>query len=443
MKLFKRWPYGCALLTLLWSVAANVLAEPLQLAQAERLAVRQEPGMVAHQLRAQALREEALAVSDWPDPELIAAMANLPLDSFDRERDPITQLQLGVRQRLPRAGELQALSEDFQARSSAMDAQAEWRRLQVLRQLRQSWLDWVYQYQRGQLWRRVAATDEERLAASLSAYSNGLTSLAELQQARVRPLNDREQILQAEQAAAAAEALVWQWLPALGETIVEQTAPPGPPTSPARFSASQLATEWPQWPEPPAVETLIAALPQHPRLRILQAQASAAEAQIAVAESRYHPALTIEAGYGLRSGSDPFGRSRSDLGTLRVTLDLPWFGGKRLDARLRAARDQEAAVTGETLALQRQWAAAIRAEAQRYQHLQQRLDLYTHDLLPLRQQQSAAAGEAYRSADGSILDYLSSQREALQSRLLALEVRYQQALSRIELAYLGTEEFLP
>ena len=82
---------------------------PLTLAEAEKLALDQEPGYAAMLAQASALEDRAMAAGQLPDPTLRAALANYPISSGGFSTEGMTQAQLGLRQSFP-SGKSRAFS---------------------------------------------------------------------------------------------------------------------------------------------------------------------------------------------------------------------------------------------------------------------------------------------------------------------------------------------
>ena len=93
-----------AMLVLL-AFAANVHAD-LDIDEVLRLALENDPAISATRARARALSDEAVANGQLPDPKLRTGLYNLPVDDFDIDREPTTQLRLGVVQAFPRGDTL-------------------------------------------------------------------------------------------------------------------------------------------------------------------------------------------------------------------------------------------------------------------------------------------------------------------------------------------------
>ena len=77
-------------------------AAALTLEEAESLAVARDAGVAGIEERSAALSEAAVADQQLPDPELRFGAVNLPVDSFSLDDQNMTQILVGLRQRIPR-----------------------------------------------------------------------------------------------------------------------------------------------------------------------------------------------------------------------------------------------------------------------------------------------------------------------------------------------------
>ena len=120
--------------------AADTGLPPLSLAEALLIAEsREEPGVQAWRVRAEALETRGEAESALPDPSVRIGVASVPLSDFDLEREAMTQAQGSVRQMFPR-GETRRLQR------ARREAEAEGARAgmalqvrEIRRMVRQGW----------------------------------------------------------------------------------------------------------------------------------------------------------------------------------------------------------------------------------------------------------------------------------------------------------------
>jgi len=89
-----------ALLMLPW-LGAAAAESTLTLAEAERLALLHDVSAPEMQAQGRALREQAVADAQLPDPSLSLGVMSLPVDSFNRTAEPMTQTTVGVTQAIP------------------------------------------------------------------------------------------------------------------------------------------------------------------------------------------------------------------------------------------------------------------------------------------------------------------------------------------------------
>ena len=74
----------------------------LSLDQAVEIARSNDPWIAGSRFRQQATEAESIAAAQLPDPVLSFGAANLPVDNFDFNQEPMTQFKVGVSQVFPR-----------------------------------------------------------------------------------------------------------------------------------------------------------------------------------------------------------------------------------------------------------------------------------------------------------------------------------------------------
>ena len=135
----------CAIVFYAGSGNANADSSVLTFDEATAIAISSaDPTLLRHDERAAALEHRAIAAAQLPDPEILFGLANWPVKSFDYNREQMTQIKAGVRQRFPRGDSLSILG-----RRKSSDAQVE--RARGLLQLREiaratqhAWLEIFY-----------------------------------------------------------------------------------------------------------------------------------------------------------------------------------------------------------------------------------------------------------------------------------------------------------
>ncbi|MBT8101307.1 MAG: TolC family protein, partial [Gammaproteobacteria bacterium] len=195
----------------LQQATAQVLP-PLTLAEAEDLALRQEPGLSEFQARADALEEQAVAAGQLPDPVLRVGLANFPIESGGFTTEGMTQGQLGIRQAFP-PGKTRSLStQQFQSLSTEMDRNADARARDVLTLVRTVWLDAYY-------WERAHAivSDsrpyfDDLVTVTRSLYGVGKKNQQDVLRAELELSRLDDRLIDVERQRRAARAALSQWV---------------------------------------------------------------------------------------------------------------------------------------------------------------------------------------------------------------------------------------
>jgi outer membrane protein TolC len=193
----------------------------------------------------------------------------------------------------------------------------------------------------------------------------------------------------------------------------------------------------PGLPPVPELDELQSRLASHPVMRSAAATLTARTADVRRADERSKPGWALDVGYGYREGLQPSGEPRSDLVTVGVTLDLPWFSRRSVDATLMSALAERGAAEAGLERERRRLAADLAAEHARWRELGKRLDLFDERIL----RQSAAAAEAamnaYRTDAADFADVMRARIDDLEAHTDVLRLELERALSQVRLASLG------
>lgn len=398
------------------ATAATVHAAPLTLAEAERVALCDEPGTLALREQAAAFDDLAVAAGALPDMQIRIGAANLPLEGGGFRAEGMTQAQVGVRQTIPSTTSRVAATRRERARADERRAQVRERRRSVLLAVRNAWLD-RFEASRS----RALVLDSQALFADLvattrSLYTVGDKSQQDLLRAELEHSHLEVRRIGVEQQNAQAGAALRRWIGADADRPV------------AALSA---------WRPPPAVAELRAGLADHPVLAVAAAATASADAALALARARYRPNWTLDAAYGYRDGALPDGAPRSDLLSVSATLSVPMFTANRQDRTVRAAQGRRRAALALRDDARRRLRADLRREHDRWVDLGRRLALYRDAVLARSRANADAALTAYRSETADFADVMRGYIDDLETRLAHLRLRVDRRRSHAQLAYLG------
>jgi len=390
---------------------------PLTLAEAEDLALRNEPGRAALLARATALDERAVAAGQLPDPTMRVGLANYPLSSGGFSTEGMTQAQLGYRQSFP-AGKSRSINTDlFMSKSVAMSSQADARARDVLTNVRRAWLETYYWQQARDIVTESRPFFADLVTVTRSLYSVGRKSQHDVLKADLELSRLDDRLIEIDRRRRQAQAMLSEWLGTQADR--------------------PIAAKLPAWRQVPAIELLRANLSSHPAVLAADATVSAGRAGVRLAEERKKPGWALDLGYGFREGYLPSGEPRSDFVSLSVTVDLPFFGKNRQDRNLSAALSERSASEYEKDALVRQLSSQLDAEYAHWSDLNRRVALYESLILNLSESQAQAALLAYQSEAGDFADVMRGYIDDLNTRLDHVRLQVERDQSYAALANLG------
>ena len=290
-------------------------ADGLSIEQAVSLALQDSPGLAEVQARAEAAAQQPSQVGALPDPVLSLNAANLPIDTFALAQEAMTQLKVGISQKLPWPGKLELRAEASRLSALGKQDTASEARLILARDVRRSW--WNLFYIDHAL--ITVEDNQERLRSFVEVVQakyrvgEGLQQDVLLAQVELSGQLERAVRLRGMRRSEAASLHALMAHP--GDASVElQTI-----VSPGLVGLGD--TE--KW--------LQQALTRRPLLSMKQHALDASDRRLELARKGKYPDFTLKGAYGLRSGNNPDGSSRSDFLTLGVSLNLPLYQGRKQD----------------------------------------------------------------------------------------------------------------
>ncbi|TVP56968.1 MAG: TolC family protein [Halomonadaceae bacterium] len=401
----------CAGLVLLLLANPGFAVQPLTLQEVEQLAIR-DPGIERFQHLANSYEEEAVAARQLPDPQLSAEIMQFPLDRPGFNRDPMTAVQLGVRQSFPRGSSRQISGERNQTLALAQREQGHAYQLEVVREARTAYLQLMLEQQRLVVLETSRGVFSNLAEVSRRTFASGLVSQQDVLRAELELERLEDRINEAEGQRAAARASLARWIGPAAQRPLQSDFPP-----------------LPQWQG--------ADLNEHPLLAASQAQIQAGEQAVELAEQDYKAQWGVQVGYGIRTSSEA--RNPHRLSAM-VTVDLPLFTGNRQDRRLAARQsDREAAVLArdERLLELRRQAEALSAQ---WQRLQSRETRYRERLLEVAEANAESAESAYSAGTVEFTALMEARLLALETRLESLRITAERKQVQAQLLYLLGED---
>ena len=390
---------------------------PLTLAEAEDLALAEEPGQLALEARAAALDERAIVAGELPDPMLRVGLNNFPLESGGFSTEGMTQAMVGYRQAFP-AGKTRSLSyEKFGLLSDQMSENANARGRSVRTAAQKAWLELYFLDRAETLIRESRPFFADLAEITRSLYAVGRKTQQDVLRAELELSRLDDRLIDIERRRGRARSALTEWI---GED-----------------ARRPVASSFPNWNSLAPLTDLKKGLRSHPALLAAGAQVDANAAGVKIADERSKPSWALDIGYGYREGNLPNGDPRSDLVTVGVTVGLPFFRKKSVDSTLTAALQDRSAAKSSMLRLERELGSQLEAEHAQWRELTRRLDLYDTRILNQAKGQAEAALLAYQSDAGDFADVMRSYIGYLNTQIEHIRLSVDRAQSYAVLANLA------
>jgi outer membrane protein TolC len=384
----------------------------LTLAEAERLALEQAPWFAHHRSNVEAAAERAVYESRLPDPQLVLGAINVPTDTYRLNQEDMTMTMVGVRQTFPPGDTLALKGQRAQKELTREQAKLEAERRNLLKQVRQVWLEIHYQEES----LRLLQATQRLLQKQLDAAEGRYRAAGDMQQSVLRArqalarVNEREPMVKGQ--IAKARAVLGRWI--------------------GVAAAQALPASRPGLPVPaPGFDPV-----QHPESLASEAMQNAARLEVDMAREEYKPGWMLDLSYGFRRAM-PDGTERPNMVTAMVTVDLPVFRSKRQDRRLAEKQALESGARHEAEDKRRELEAMHAAARAEYEALTARAKVFDEQLLPAlrRETQVTVAGFARDQTE-----YRDAQMKTLEAEQEYARLHADLAKTQAELLYLTGEQ---
>lgn len=393
-----------------WASEA-IVAEPVSMTldDAVNAALANNPQLARLRSQADALEAVPPQVGALPDPTLSLNALNFPTDTFDRDQEPMTQVQVALHQAFPFPGKrgLRRAVAEYEATAATkrvLDMQ-----LQISADVRNAWWELFYLDRALEIVARnqVLMRDFVEIAQTKYKVGKGLQQDVLLAQLELSRLLDRELPLRGMRSASQADL----------NALLDRSA-----IQPVRLPADAPDIDLPELlDEKRLMQT---ALTSRPLLDVQREMTEAARARLDLAKKDYYPDFKLGAGYGLRNGEDPQRGDRPDFASLMFSVNLPiYFKSKQSKAVDQRSSEyfQRKHLFNETL---RSVQASIARNGAQYQASRDQVSLYGTAIIPQAQQTVAAMLSAYQVNEVDFLNVLNAE-----ITLYNAQISYWEALS--------------
>lgn len=425
------------------ALAADGPSHVLSLIETVKAAQENDPWLVENSHSQDAVESMSIAAGTLPDPRVSVGLANLPVDTFDIDQEPMTQIKVGVTQMIPRGDSLKIKRKQLQVVGSQFPYQRQDRKAKVAMIVSQLWLD-GYKAQES-----IALIEKDRpLFMQLSdvaeaSYSTavGKTRQQDIVRAQLEltRLDDRLAMLKQKQEMFTEKLAEWYHGYFSNEYLGSSSD--GQPETAASIELER---------QMPAIAMLKRSLytaksktepmelygyfADHPSVKAIEQKIAASNLGIDLARENYKPMWGVSASYGYRD--DPPSGDRADFFSVGVSFDLPIFTKNRQDKQVQSAVSQAEAVKTRKWARIRNMIAEFEKNKAQLYRLTQRQMLYEDQLLPQMHEQAEASLTAYTNDDGDFAEVVRARIAELNGHINALDINVERQKTIIRLNYL-------
>jgi len=398
-------------------------SQGLSLQQAELIAVQRDALSKSYEKKAQAYSEQAIASEAWPDPRLKFGAQAVPIDSFDLEQEPMTQVILGYQQMLPRGDSNELSFAAINAMSRMQTAKSQRREREVLMKVRQAWLDVLLQERSIRIIQANRHLFVKMLEISESFYASGRQQQQDVVQAQLEISLVDDRLEQAHSKLIVSRASLAKWV---GEDNLQNGLDDGQ----LNMSEHDL----------PNMQLIEATLEKNPEFIAATEKIISQQKKLSIADEQYDPQWGFDVNYGRRSGENPDGSDRADFLTAMVTLDLPIFTENKQDRTLSAEKQRLQATRYEQLDIKRELSKRLKNVMGRLQKLKDRQQLHKDKILPQAKQNAEVSLRGYQSGVVSFFTLTRARVTELNTRLSNLRINVAYKKAHAELQYLIGEK---
>ena len=395
------------------------VAFALSLQQAEQLALEADPLIMSYKASSRSYDAESTANGTLPDPKLRLGMFNVPLDTFSTSEDPSTQLRIGIQQEFPRGDTTDLKQQQSKWLAQAAMAQAEDERLQLLMNVRDTYINLYHEIEAGsivnetrELFLKLVKITEDQYAAGRANQQDVIHADLELSR-----LDDRATKIQGNEDEY--RAYLAQWVGDVAWQDIDSNLPVLPDVS-DELEINQLLT-------------------QHPAVMVETARVEASRTMIEVTRQDYKPGIGAFVEYRKRFGENPDGSDRSDMMAAMVTVDIPLFTENRQDKNVAAREESTNAARYSRDDKLRILKRKLDKDRAIYRRLGERELIYKNKLVNSATSNAEASLNAYQSGVTEFTTLMRARIMELDIRLDNLRIQVDRLRAQARLLYITGE----
>jgi len=403
--------------TSMLAAQARASTGKISLDQAVLIALQNDLTLANYRDESLAMRSAADAESTLPAPLLGFKLANVPVDSFEFNQEPMTQAVISYAQKLPAKGMLKSRKNTLLRSAEILIAKETLRAIELRKQFELAWVNAWKAQEIVEITKRHREHFEQMIA---SAEANYRAALRRTSQRDVLTLNTALAQLDNRTQAAQTQLIVAR--ESLREWFDSEQLQQLNFASATALKSSNHHSQ-------------LSSFEQHPAIAVQEQKIQRADAAIALATAMGRSGKSVNVSYGYREDAEN-GSSRSDFLSIGFSMEL-----SSLRSEANRSRSEEARVRREQAARDKQLALLrLRSEylstIEINQSLDTQLQLIEKRLLPQSVQQADSARGAYASGEAAFMEVQRAQINLMQVELQEVDAQAQTLKNAVNINYL-------
>jgi outer membrane protein TolC len=376
----------------------------ITLDQAIQAGLTHSQAVAASQDRINAAERSVLPAGQLPDPKLNLGLRSIPLEGPNQWRlqdDGMSMQTVGIVQQMPSKAKRHARVAVAEAGTAKAQAVLEQTALEVQQGAAEAWIRLYAANQRMSLLDELYHENRLLQAATQARLASGAGLAAEsvIPERLKLVLDDQHDSLERDRQSALHNLVRW-----VGDAAHEP-----------------LTGDWPHWDV--SFDQIHAALPSHPRLKVLAAERSVAEGQLALASANKTPDWSWGLDYQHR------GNAYGDMISVSVSFDLPLLSSSRQDPLIESGSHAAEATSRDYQDARYALEASARVQLAELDRLERAINRLESGHIPLAEQRVRLAMADYRASKGMLRDVIAAREELVELRMRQIDLEEQKALA--------------
>lgn len=384
-----------------------------------------DPELKRSELNQIALEHESKGKSYWQDPRVSLVFANIPVESLELDKEPMTQVILGVTQMLPRGGRLKLQREQLFERSKVESSIREQRKAESTRDITILWLDAYREQEKIRIIEKNRKFFEQLSELSSASYisTRGKTRQQHLIRTELEIMKLDEKLQRFSQNRDRSIQVLSTWLLSgddsdSGVEIEELDNPQ------LQYDAEVVDMNG---------ESIQDIISLHPEIKSIEQIMRAAKKAIALSRENGKAAWGLNAKYGYREGA------REDFFSLGVSVDIPINRNRQNQQVVSAATQRHASIKQKRRGVSRKLQSHFQQFQSQIKHLEIRQQHYQDNILSQMRVEAESAQNAYISDEGDFIEVIRALISEINAELeeLDIDIQRQKYIAKLDYLLIG------